>query len=218
MPKITHLAVDSLNRTLKCPDVRTPFTTFIQPSNDTCNTNVIDVWYTPDEQEVTSYGGRNYEFTSFGRSKTVEKRIVIATHAMFSEGIASSLKMIFGDAVPVECITAYVDLSVDYQDKLEKIVSEHDYEHAELVVLTDILGGSVNNEFMGLLDKYNFHLITGLNLALLFEVVTCPAEDLTANLPSIVEQAREHIVLCNELVEAKAAAAADDQLAELNEF
>ena len=144
----------------------------------------------------------------------MEKRIVIATHAMFSEGIASSLKMIFGDAVPVECITAYVDLSVDYQDKLEKIVSEH----AELVVLTDILGGSVNNEFMGLLDKYNFHLITGLNLALLFEVVTCPAEDLTANLPSIVEQAREHIVLCNELVEAKAAAAADDQLAELNEF
>ena len=85
-------------------------------------------------------------------------------------------------------------------------------------MLTDILGGSVNNEFMGLLDKYNFHLITGLNLALLFEVVTCPAEDLTANLPSIVEQAREHIVLCNELVEAKAAAAADDQLAELNEF
>ena len=144
----------------------------------------------------------------------MEKRIVIATHAMFSEGIASSLKMIFGDAVPVECITAYVDLSVDYQDKLEKIV----YEHAELVVLTDILGGSVNNEFMGLLDKYNFHLITGLNLALLFEVVTCPAEDLTANLPSIVEQAREHIVLCNELVEAKAAAAADDKLAELNEF
>ena len=133
----------------------------------------------------------------------MEKRIVIATHAMFSEGIASSLKMIFGDAVPVECITAYVDLSVDYQDKLEKIVSEHDYEHAELVVL---------------LDKYNFHLITGINLALLFEVVTCPAEDLTANLPSIVEQAREHIVLCNELVEAKAAAAADDQLAELNEF
>ena len=85
-------------------------------------------------------------------------------------------------------------------------------------MLTDILGGSVNNEFMGLLDKYNFHLITGINLALLFEVVTCPAEDLTANLPSIVEHAREHIVLCNELVEAKAAAAADDQLAELNEF
>ena len=101
----------------------------------------------------------------------MEKRIVIATHAMFSEGIASSLKMIFGDAVPVECITAYVDLSVDYQDKLEKIVSEHDYEHAELVVLTDILGGSVNNEFMGLLGWHNFHLITGLNLALLFEVV-----------------------------------------------
>ena len=165
-----------------------------------------------------SHGGHNLKFGSFGRGKTVEKRIVIATHAMFSEGIASSLKMIFGDAVPVECITAYVDLSVDYQDKLEKIVSEHDYEKAELVVLTDILGGSVNNEFMGLLDKYDFHLITGINLALLVEVITCPAEDLTANLPSIVEHAREHIVLCNELVEAKAAAAADDKLAELNEF
>ena len=143
----------------------------------------------------------------------MEKRIVVATHAMFSEGIASSLRMIFGDGAPIECITAYVDPNVDYQEKLRKVVSEHDYEHSELVVLTDILGGSVNNEFMALLDSYDFYLITGLNLALLLEVITCPAEDLATSLPSIVEQTREHVVLCNELVGD--GAVADD---EANDF
>lgn len=145
----------------------------------------------------------------------MEKRIVLATHGLFSEGITTSLKMIFGDAVPVECITAYVDLNVDYQEELERVVTEHDYENAELVVLTDVLGGSVNNEFMRLLGQYNFRLITGLNLALLLEVITCPADDLAANLPDIVQRAREHIVLCNELVDIEAAAAADE---ELNDF
>lgn len=42
--KITHLAGDSLNRTLKFPDVRMPFITLIRPLSGSCNiTNVIDV-------------------------------------------------------------------------------------------------------------------------------------------------------------------------------
>lgn len=130
----------------------------------------------------------------------MEKRVVLATHGMFSEGIKTSLKMVFGDDVPVECITAYVDLRVDYQKELEHVVSTHDYEHSRLIVLTDVLGGSVNNEFMRLLDKYPFLLVTGLNLALLLEVVTCPGDDLERRLPEIVQSAREHIAICNELV------------------
>lgn len=44
----------------------------------------------------------------------MDKRIVIATHGEFSKGIKTSLNMIFGDAVPVEYVTAYVDPSMDY--------------------------------------------------------------------------------------------------------
>ena len=107
--------------------------------------------------------------------------------------------MIFGDAVPVEDVTAYVDPSVDYSEEFKRIVATHDYENSELVVMTDVLGGSVNNEFMGLLGTYDFHLLTGLNLALLIEVAACPVESLAAELPHIVERAKEHIVLCTDL-------------------
>ncbi len=34
----------------------------------------------------------------------------------------------------------------------------------ELIVTTDIFGGSVNNEFMKYLSKSNIHLIAGVNL------------------------------------------------------
>lgn len=145
----------------------------------------------------------------------MDKRIVVATHGGFAEGIKTSLSMIFGDATPIECVSAYVDLSVDYGEQLARIVREHDYEHAELVVLTDVLGGSVNNEFMKLLGSYRFHLVTGLNLALLLEVVSCPAEQLAESLPDIVATAREHIVLCNDLVTAQQAALNDE---DLNDF
>lgn len=140
----------------------------------------------------------------------MDKRVVLATHGMFCEGIKTSLAMILGEDVPLECVAAYVDLRKDYQKEFERIVSEHDYEHSKLIVLTDILGGSVNNEFMKMLGKYPFLLVTGLNFALLLEVVTCSGEELEARLPEIVQNARDHIVICNELVEG-ASDASDDE-------
>lgn len=131
----------------------------------------------------------------------MDKRIIVATHGGFSEGILSSLHMVAGDIGPIECITAYVDKDVDYQVEFRRIVSEHDYSKAELFVLTDVLGGSVNNEFMQLLAEYPFHLITGINFALLLEMSMCPVEELVESLPKIVSAAREHIVLCDTLLD-----------------
>ena len=137
----------------------------------------------------------------------MEKRIVLATHGKFSEGILTSMQMIFGDQTPIECITAYVDKDVDYQELFRKTVSENDYSTTELIVLTDVLGGSVNNEFTKLLAEYPFHLVCGLNLALLLEVAVCPAESIAQQLPSIVERAREGVALVNELIGDAVAAA-----------
>lgn len=140
----------------------------------------------------------------------MEKRIVLATHGKFSEGILTSMKMIFGEQTPIECITAYVESGVDYQELFRKTVAENDYGTTELVVLTDVLGGSVNNEFMKLLAEYPFHLVCGLNLALLLEVAVCPADMIADQLPSIVERAREGVALCDDLVRGAATTAEED--------
>ena len=134
----------------------------------------------------------------------MEKRIVVATHGRFSEGILTSMKMIFGDQTPIECTTAYVDSDTDYQELFRRTVAENDYATTELIVLTDVLGGSVNNEFTKLLDEYPFHLVCGLNLALLLEVAVCPADTVSEQLPGIVERARDGIALVNGLVESTA--------------
>lgn len=140
----------------------------------------------------------------------MDKRIVIATHGEFSKGIHSSVQMIFGSASPIECITAYVDPDIDYPSLFRRTVADHDYRKAELIVLTDVLGGSVNNEFIRLLDEYPFHLITGLNLPCLLELVTCPGDELARRLPEILNQSREGIALCNDLVSGAQAKMVDD--------
>lgn len=140
----------------------------------------------------------------------MEKRIVLATHGKFSEGILTSMKMIFGEQTPIECITAYVESGVDYQELFRETVAENDYDTTELIVLTDVLGGSVNNEFMKLLAEYPFHLVCGLNLALLLEIAVCPADMIADQLPSIVERAREGIALCDDMVRGAIAAEEDN--------
>lgn len=140
----------------------------------------------------------------------MEKRIVLATHGKFSEGIFTSMKMIFGEQAPIECITAYVESGVDYQELFRETVAENDYDTTELIVLTDVLGGSVNNEFMKLLAEYPFHLVCGLNLALLLEIAVCPADMIADQLPSIVERAREGVALCDDMVRGAIAAEEDN--------
>lgn len=144
----------------------------------------------------------------------MEKRVVLATHGTLGEGMRASMRLILGDDSPIECLSAYIDLRKDYQEEFEQLVSTHDYEAQRLIVLTDVLGGSVNNEFMRLLGDYPFLLVTGLNLALLLEVVTCPGDELEERLPEIVQNAREHIVVCNGL----AFAPRDETDEEQNEF
>ena len=47
----------------------------------------------------------------------------------------------------------------------------HDFEKEDLVICTDILGGSVNNGFVKFLGTYPFHLITNINLAFLIDLL-----------------------------------------------
>ena len=65
-----------------------------------------------------------------------------------------------------------------------------------LVVVTDIFGGSVNNEFIQRQTTGSFTLITGMNLPLLVEMVT-QLDSLDADkAKAAVEGSRPFIQLC----------------------
>lgn len=125
-------------------------------------------------------------------------RIVVATHARFAEGICGSLEMICGKQPNVEFVSAYLDEGVDYGALFRDLVSSHDYAARPLVVVTDLMGGSVNNDFMQLRAEYPFLLVTGLNLPLLMELATYHGTLDETAVRSMAEESRSFVTFCGD--------------------
>jgi fructoselysine and glucoselysine-specific PTS system IIA component len=124
------------------------------------------------------------------------KKFMIATHGRFAEGIVSSLRIILGDVDGIETMNAFAeddfDLARAVKDRMERIE-----EDEELIVLTDMFGGSVNNEFMRYLGRENYHLIAGVNLPLLLELVVGRDEETEALIESALRSASGALQYCN---------------------
>ncbi len=133
----------------------------------------------------------------------MKTKILIATHGKFAEGIQDSLRMITGIQDNIEIVCAYSQQDIDYRDLIKSKVSEHDYSTLNLLVITDLVGGSVNNEFMKYINDYPFYLVAGLNLGLLLELVM-RKDDLNEDLiRSCCRNSQNFIVFCNDCLENK---------------
>lgn len=127
----------------------------------------------------------------------MKTKIIIASHGRFAEGIMDSLKMIAGEQEHVVPLCAYIEHSIDYSARIQQLVAEHDYEKQTLLVITDLLGGSVNNEFMRYSKEYPFYLVSGLNLSLLLELALYPDELRPDTIQMIVDHNSDFIVFCS---------------------
>lgn len=133
--------------------------------------------------------------------------IVVATHGYFAKGILDSIKLICGEQENITYFCAYVDgESMEDGDseitsKLENLLDSFPKED-EVVVLVDLLGGSVCNEFIKLTGRRPFHLIAGLNLGLLMQFVFTSEELTKEMINEIIAEARQSIVYVNDLVES----------------
>lgn len=136
---------------------------------------------------------------SLAKYKEVEamRKIIIAGHGNFAEGIQSSLELIMGMQDCITTLCTYLDFE-NVEEKVDNMMKEI-HESDEIVILTDLFGGSVNNFFLRYLEKGNVHLIAGTNLLLLIEIV-CHIND--ADLNKVIEDAlynvRSSIVYCNK--------------------
>ena len=71
----------------------------------------------------------------------------------------------------------------------------------ELIVITDIFAGSVNNEFVRFLSRPHFHLLSGLNLPLIIDLLISAAEENTEKLiTEALTSAKESIQYCNQTI------------------
>ena len=94
------------------------------------------------------------------------RKLLVATHERFASGIMETFKLIMGENEDISEISAYVEPGFDMHKEAEKKIHELD-EEDELIIVADIMGGSVANAFSSYIQSEKIHIITGLNLPLL---------------------------------------------------
>lgn len=103
-----------------------------------------------------------------------EKKVIIATHGHLAEGFVSALNIIVGEIPHLETICCYTNPDFNLDKTIIEIMNHHNFSEEDLVVCTDMMGGSVNNGFTKYLRDYPFHLITNTNLAFLADLLLTP--------------------------------------------
>lgn len=113
------------------------------------------------------------------------KKILIATHGNLASGAKSTLELLVGNIVDITCIDAYVDPDENLIDILENYFSKID-DDDDVIVFTDIKGGSVNQKIIQYTMKPNIFLITGFNLPILLELAIMDKKITVENLEEMI--------------------------------
>ena len=124
-------------------------------------------------------------------------RILLASHGPLARGMKETLAFLTGENPRIECLCAYVD---DDSRDVAKLIDAWEASCKEddwWIVVTDVFGGSVNNEFLRREASGSFALVAGMNLALLVELaMTLDSLD-AAGLDAAVAASREAIRVCH---------------------
>ncbi len=95
---------------------------------------------------------------------------MLATHGRMADGVLSAVRLIMGDTAQMDVVNAYLDGTPPTRELKEYFdgVGESD----TVIVLTDLLGGSVNKEVFPYLERPGVFVIAGFNLAMVLELAS----------------------------------------------
>lgn len=133
------------------------------------------------------------------------KKILIATHGAFASGAKQTMQFLMGAADYITCIDAYVNPDENLIDTLEEYFGQVTSED-QVIVMTDIKGGSVNQKLVPYAAKENVYLIAGFNLPLLVSLSLAPEGITKKEIEQQIEESRIQM----ELVEVIASQDRDD--------
>lgn len=128
------------------------------------------------------------------------RRFIVASHGNYAKGIVEALNLIIGANESVHIISAYVDgkQSGDSIKELNDIIEKNPND--EYLIMTDLLGGSVNTELMQCMSRKNMYIVAGINLVFLLTVITASEEENIIDLiKRAIDDSRMGIAYCNEI-------------------
>lgn len=131
-------------------------------------------------------------------------QFIVATHGKFAEGIKTSIELIIGNIDNLEILNCYITQNFNLKEEVEFILKK--YPKEELVVLTDIFGGSVNNEFLENISNYkNLNIVSGVNLPLILTLIEKQNDydNIKELIRESIEECDNSLIYCNDELEKK---------------
>lgn len=123
-------------------------------------------------------------------------KLLLISHGDFAAGICSTLKNFFGvENVYSACVTQERG-TADLMDKAQEYLDSWGGE--QVVICSDLKGGSANQAAIPLLERPDTFLISGMNLSLLLQIAM-EGEVTTESIHEMIEAAKEDMALINEL-------------------
>lgn len=130
----------------------------------------------------------------------MKRHIIFASHGLLASGILSSVELILGKQHDIHTLCAYIDDGVDISHQVNELMARFS-DNDEVVVITDIFAGSVNNEFIRFLPRPGFHLLAGLNLPLAIDLLISMEEENTLKyINEALINSKESIQYCNQTI------------------
>lgn len=131
------------------------------------------------------------------------RKIIVASHGKLSQGIVDTLGVIVGnentDAIDTYSLFPGEDVK-SIVDRIESDVQSNSKKQIDYVILTDLVGGSVDNNITRLLAYSNVWVISGMNLILLLDIILSDSSKSTQSmLDSAIENGKAGIVLKSNL-------------------
>lgn len=121
---------------------------------------------------------------------------LLVTHSSLAEGFYKSTDFLSGQVQNMTFINAYVDDS-DWTKKAEEWIKSQKQD-TNIIVLTDLFGGSVNQKMTLLMNKYHFILITGINLPLVLSLALESNELSNDRIRELVLEAQQSLKIVKE--------------------
>ena len=127
-------------------------------------------------------------------------KMILASHGKLAEGMKDTLEMIVGKNENIYAFAAYSDGSeTKFLEDIQALINENQDE--QIVIATDVLGGSVNNEMIQLLNRYpQVYLISVMNLPVIITLATAVCPLTTEMIEEAISMGKEGVVFVNQLM------------------
>ncbi|AWM73270.1 hypothetical protein DKL56_01470 [Lactobacillus apis] len=129
-------------------------------------------------------------------------KIILVSHGKLAKGMKDTVEMIAGQQENLEAYEAYENGTSDdsFINDLKNslTLSKND----DVIIVTDVLGGSVNNEATQLLKDYpNLTILTGMNLPLIITLVTTVNSGISdEKVSEAIDEGKKGVLSVNKLM------------------